>query len=74
MINEMLNSVTRFDYLPETGKLIERQTITTLPKDYNGTTHTADLKITPNGKFCTAQTAVTTAWLRIALPTTGSCR
>lgn len=51
VINELLNSVTRFDYLSETGKLIERQTITTLPKEYNGTTHTADLKITPNGKF-----------------------
>lgn len=51
VINELLNSVTRFEYQSETGMLIEKQTITTLPKDYTGTTHTADLKITPNGKF-----------------------
>ncbi len=31
--------------------LIERQTISTLPPDYDGVTHTADLKITPDGKY-----------------------
>ncbi len=51
VINELLNSVTRFDYQPVSGMLIEKQTIPTLPKEFTGTSHTADLKITPNGKF-----------------------
>lgn len=51
VINELLNTVTLFDFLPESGMLIERQTISTLPADYDGVTHTADLKITPNGKY-----------------------
>jgi 6-phosphogluconolactonase len=50
-INELKNSVTLFDYLAESGMLIERQTISTLPEDFDGTTHCADLKITPDGQF-----------------------
>lgn len=50
-INELKNSVTLFDYLAESGMLIERQTIPTLPADFKETSHTADLKITPNGRF-----------------------
>jgi 6-phosphogluconolactonase len=51
VINELKNSVTLFDYLPESGMLIERQTISTIPADFTGVTHTADLKITPDGKY-----------------------
>ena len=51
VINELLNTVTLFDFRPDSGMLIERQTISTLPADYDGVTHTADLKITPNGKY-----------------------
>ena len=51
VINETGNSVTVFDYVPESGFLIERQTITTLPEDFDGTSHCADVKITPNGRF-----------------------
>lgn len=51
VINEMANSVTRFDYEPRTGALIERQTISTLPTGFTGTSYCADLKITPNGRF-----------------------
>ncbi|MES2788271.1 MAG: beta-propeller fold lactonase family protein, partial [Planctomycetota bacterium] len=36
---------------PETGFLIEQQTISTLPKEFEGKNACADLKITPNGKF-----------------------
>lgn len=50
-INEKLNTVTLFDYAAESGKLTEKQTITTLPEDYDGTSHTADLKITADGKY-----------------------
>jgi 6-phosphogluconolactonase len=51
VINELHNSVTQFDYLPDSGMLIEKQTLSTLPKDYTGKTYCADLKITPNGRF-----------------------
>ncbi len=49
-INELKNSVSVFDFLSDSGILIERQTISTLPDDFDGVTHTADLKITPDGK------------------------
>ena len=51
VINEMHNSVTMFDYDAATGTLIEQQTVGTLPSDYDEVTHTADVKITPDGKF-----------------------
>ncbi|MBS0206034.1 MAG: lactonase family protein [Planctomycetes bacterium] len=51
VINELKNSVSLFDYATESGTLTERQTISTLPADFAGTSHCADLKITPNGKF-----------------------
>lgn len=50
-INELKNSVTLFDYDAASGMLVEKQTITTLPKDFTGTSHCADLKITPDGQF-----------------------
>ena len=51
VINELSNSVTLFDHVAESGTLSERQTISTLPADFVGTSHCADLKITPNGRF-----------------------
>lgn len=51
VINELRNSITRFDYEPETGVLIEKQTLSSLPKDYMGKTYCADLKITPDGRY-----------------------
>jgi 6-phosphogluconolactonase len=51
VINELANSVTVFDYEADSGMLIERQTISTLPKDFDGKSYCADLKITPNGRF-----------------------
>lgn len=50
-INELQNSVTVFDYSAEQGSLTERQTISTIPAEFKGVTHCADLKITPNGKY-----------------------
>jgi 6-phosphogluconolactonase len=50
-INELLNSVTVFDYDASSGKLTEKQTISTLPDGFKGTSYCADLKITPDGKF-----------------------
>ena len=51
VINELKSSVTLFDYAIDSGTLAERQTISTLPSDFTGTSHCADLKITPNGRF-----------------------
>lgn len=51
VINEILNSVTVFDYDAASGKLTEKQTIPTLPADFKGTSNCADLKITPDGKY-----------------------
>jgi 6-phosphogluconolactonase len=50
-INELKNTVTKFDYLAETGAMTEQQTISTLPIGFSGTSYCADLKITPDGQF-----------------------
>jgi len=50
-VNEIKNTVTLFDHDAETGFLIEQQTVSTLPDDFEGRSHTADLKITPDGQF-----------------------
>lgn len=51
VINELKNTVTFFDWNREAGTLSQQQTISTLPDDFSGTSHTADLKITPDGRF-----------------------
>ena len=51
VINEIGNTVTFFDYTADSGTLKERQTISTLPADFTGKSHCADLKITPDGRF-----------------------
>ena len=51
VINELANSVTMFDHDVESGMLIEQQTISTLPDDFEGASYCADLKITPDGRF-----------------------
>jgi 6-phosphogluconolactonase len=50
-INELLNSVTVFDYDADTGSLSEKQTISTLPDGYKDTSYCADVKITPDGRY-----------------------
>jgi 6-phosphogluconolactonase len=50
-INELANSVTVFDYEQESGSLAQQQTISTLPEGYEGETYTADVKVTPDGRF-----------------------
>jgi len=51
VINERKNTIVSFDYATDTGTLTERQVISTLPADFTGKSFTADLKITPDGKF-----------------------
>jgi len=50
VINELANTITVFDWNAAKGRLKEKQTIATLPKDFTGKSYTADLKITPDGK------------------------
>jgi len=51
VINELLNSVTLFDWSAEAGTLFEQDSWPTLPDDFAGVSHTADLKVTPDGRF-----------------------
>lgn len=51
VVNEIGNTVTAFNWDPESGSLEEFQTVTTLPADFLETSHTADLHIHPNGRF-----------------------
>ena len=51
VINELANSVSHFHYDRATGFLSERQTVSTLPKGFDGTSYCADLKVTPDGRF-----------------------
>ena len=51
VINEIGNTVTAFTYDETDGTLNEIQTITTLPDDFDGTSHTADVHVAPSGKF-----------------------
>ena len=40
-----------YDFDATTGTLTERQVIITLPADFTGTSYTADLRFTPDGRF-----------------------
>ena len=51
VINELKNTITCFDYTPQSGTLKICQTLSTLPSDFTGTSYCADLKITPDGRF-----------------------
>ena len=49
--NELANSVNVYSRDPDSGVLIELQVISTLPDDFDGTSYTADIKITPDGQY-----------------------
>jgi len=50
-VNELANTVSAFDYDPDSGRLQLQQTIPTLPPDFAGESYTADVKISPDGRF-----------------------
>ena len=58
-IDELSGSITRYDFNIDTGKLIRRETVTTLPDNFNGENLCADLAITPDGRFLYVTTAAT---------------
>lgn len=51
VINELQSTITRFAYEKGTGKLTEKQTISTLPADFQGSSTTAEVQVHPSGKF-----------------------
>jgi 6-phosphogluconolactonase len=51
VINEIGNTITAFAYDAERGLLLERDTVPTLPADFDGESGTADLAFTPDGRF-----------------------
>lgn len=51
VINEIGNTVTAFTYDAERGLLLEGESVTTIPDDCDVVTHTADLCLTPDGRF-----------------------
>lgn len=51
VINEMKSTVTAFNYDAKTGALNEIQNISTLPADFHGNSSTAEVQISPSGKF-----------------------
>ncbi len=51
VINELSNTITVFNYAVDVGTLTAQHTISTLPAEFSDRTNTADLKISPDGKF-----------------------
>jgi 6-phosphogluconolactonase len=50
-INELLSTVTAFRYDPSAGALQPMQTLTTLPEGFEGRNSTAEITVSPDGRF-----------------------
>lgn len=51
VINELANTVTVFRFTPAYGTLTAVQTISTLPKEFTGTSYTAEVVVHPTGRL-----------------------
>jgi len=51
VINELDCTITAFSYEPDSGALTEIQTVTTLPKGYDGSNTCAEIRVHPSGRF-----------------------
>lgn len=51
VINELLSTITAFDYDAANGTLTAAQTIGTLPEDFSEPNTTAEVQVHPSGKF-----------------------
>jgi 6-phosphogluconolactonase len=51
VINELRSTVTVLSYEAKLGAFKERQTISTLPAGFTGTSNTAEVQVHPSGKF-----------------------
>jgi 6-phosphogluconolactonase len=51
VINEMASTVTGFSYNAASGSLKPLSTVSTLPEDFKGNNDTAEIEVSPGGKF-----------------------
>jgi 6-phosphogluconolactonase len=51
VINELANTVTAFRWDGSKGTLQEIETVSTLPKDFQGTSYTAEVLVHPSGEW-----------------------
>jgi len=51
LITELANTFVAYTYDESAGTLQETQTVSTLPDDFDGTSHCADVHVSPDGKF-----------------------
>ena len=51
VFNELQSSVTTYEYTPETGALLEVQTVSTLPAEFKGSNTGAEIRVHPSGRF-----------------------
>lgn len=51
VLNELIGSVCVFDCVPASGALTLKQTISTLPADFRGENGSAEIRISPDGRF-----------------------
>ena len=51
VINELGNTVTHFEWDSEVGTLIERDSVNTLPDGFEGDNTTAEVVVSPDGRF-----------------------
>jgi 6-phosphogluconolactonase len=51
VINELLSTVTAFSYDAEKGELATLQTTSSLPAGFSGTSWTAEIAVSPDGRF-----------------------
>ena len=51
VITELANTITAFGYDPAKGELTPLQTVKALPDGYTGTSYTAEVAVSPDGRF-----------------------
>jgi 6-phosphogluconolactonase len=51
VINELTNTIVVFGYDPAKGELAPLQTVQTLPESFTGTSYTAEIEVSPDGRF-----------------------
>src|SRR2546430_11989003 len=51
VLDELVSSISVFDYDPARGAFIWKQTISTLPDDFTGSNTTAEIRVHPSGRF-----------------------
>ena len=51
VLNELHSTITAFSRDPDRGTLQELRTLTTLPKDFSGPNSSADIHVSPDGRF-----------------------